>query len=91
MLQEHPAVDDALCAGVPDPLLGETVHALVVARDPSGLDLESLLGWMAARIERYKLPDALHLVDALPVGPTGKRDRGAVAQIVTGGSPRRLT
>ena len=36
--------------------------------------LQELVG---PRIERYKLPDAIHFVDTLPVGRTGKADRGA--------------
>ncbi|MDX1540394.1 MAG: fatty acid--CoA ligase family protein, partial [Geminicoccaceae bacterium] len=82
LLLGHPAVEGALCAGVPDPLVGQSVHVLVVGRDGSAIDGEALLDWAQSRIERYKLPDAIHVVENLPVGPTGKLDRSAVEQVV---------
>ena len=36
---------------------------------------------LAERIERYKLPDAIYLRDALPVGSTGKMSRAGVAKL----------
>jgi acyl-coenzyme A synthetase/AMP-(fatty) acid ligase len=38
--------------------------------------------WASARIERYKVPDGIHLSDELPVGSTGKTDRAAVARML---------
>ena len=82
LLEDHPAIAGALCAGVPDPLLGEAAHVLVVPTKDMPIDPETLRRWMSERIERYKLPDAVHLVDHLPVGPTGKLDRGAIPRMV---------
>ena len=36
------------------------------------LDEAALRAWAAERIERYKLPDAFHIRNALPIGRTGK-------------------
>jgi acyl-CoA synthetase (AMP-forming)/AMP-acid ligase II len=36
---------------------------------------------LAARIERYKVPDAIYLRDALPLGSTGKVRRAGVAEL----------
>ncbi|MFG1397104.1 class I adenylate-forming enzyme family protein [Roseixanthobacter pseudopolyaromaticivorans] len=78
MLLQHPDVAHALCAGVPDPRLGEAVHAAVVPRAGSALEGQALKAWCAERIERFKVPDTIHLVDALPTGPTGKAWRGGI-------------
>ena len=40
-----------------------------------------LRDWAATRIERFKLPDAIHVCDALPVGNTGKASRSAVTEL----------
>ncbi len=78
LFQQHPAVSAALACGLPDPRLGESLHLLVVAQAP--LTPDELRGWAAGRLERWKLPDRIHLAESLPVGRTGKADRGALAQ-----------
>lgn len=78
VLCAHPAVAQALAAGVPDPRLGEALHAAVVLRAGSAAAAEDLRAWCAARIERFKVPDAIHVVTALPTGPTGKAYRPSV-------------
>jgi len=81
LLMQHPQVLAALCAGVPDERLGETVHAVVVPRAGQNLDEATLREWLAARTERYKVPEVFYFRDALPVGSTGKGDRRAVARL----------
>jgi long-chain acyl-CoA synthetase len=84
VLSAHPDVAAALCAGAPDARLGEAIHAIVVAKPGTSLTAEALRAWAAERIERYKLPDAIHFRDALPLGSTGKVARSRVAEIVLG-------
>ncbi len=78
LLSAHPAVAQALCAGVPDPRLGEALHVAVVLRAGHPAGAEELKAWCRARTERFKVPDAIHLVDTLPTGPTGKALRSGV-------------
>jgi acyl-CoA synthetase (AMP-forming)/AMP-acid ligase II len=81
LLAEHPDVAAALCAGVPDERLGEVIHAVVVPRAGADLDAAALRAWLLARTERWKVPEVLHVRDALPAGATGKADRRAVAAL----------
>jgi long-chain acyl-CoA synthetase len=88
LLSEHPDIAAALCAGVADERLGEVVHAVIVRRAGARLDGAALRDWLLARTERFKVPDVFHFRDALPCGPTGKADRGAIARLAatsTGG------
>ncbi|MBP2230981.1 acyl-CoA synthetase (AMP-forming)/AMP-acid ligase II [Azospirillum agricola] len=78
----HPDVAAALATGVPDPLLGERIHVLLVPRPGARLDRDALLAWAAGRIERFKLPDALHIGEDLPLGRTGKADRNALRRSI---------
>jgi long-chain acyl-CoA synthetase len=78
----HPDIIGALCAGIPDKRLGEAVHVMLVPRPGAALHADELRRWAAERIERYKLPDGIHLAQKLPVGPTGKADRAALASMV---------
>jgi long-chain acyl-CoA synthetase len=78
LLAQHPAVAAALTTGVPDPILGECIHALVVPRANAGVDEKELREWVAARVEKFKWPDVYHFGDRLPIGGTGKVDRNAL-------------
>lgn len=78
VLVQHPAVAAALTAGVPDPILGERIHALVVLRPQMRLDEKTLREWIAKKIERFKWPDVYHFGLELPTGRTGKVDRNAL-------------
>ena len=82
LFTQHPAVTAALCGGVPDRRLGEAVHVLVVKRPDVLLDANMLLAWAAQKIEKQKLPNAIHFVEALPLGRTGKADRNRVKELV---------
>jgi long-chain acyl-CoA synthetase len=79
LLEQHPDVAAALCAGVPDERLGEVVHAIIVPRAGADLDAVALRDWLLARTERFKVPDVFHFRDVLPSGSSGKADRQAIA------------
>lgn len=81
-LAAHPDVAEALVGGLPDPDTGEAVAAVLVPMPGRTLDIDRLRAWLGERIERYKVPSRLVAVDTLPIGRTGKADRGAVAGLV---------
>ncbi|HKV91313.1 MAG TPA: class I adenylate-forming enzyme family protein [Candidatus Angelobacter sp.] len=74
----HPNVAATLATGVPDDLMGERIHLLVVPRAGIPLSKEELIEWGGLKLERYKLPDRIHFSDTVPVGKTGKADRQAL-------------
>ncbi|MHB1802482.1 MAG: class I adenylate-forming enzyme family protein [Actinomycetes bacterium] len=70
-----PAVREAAVVGVPDDRLGEVPVAYITVRagteDP-GRVVRQVMDACTARLSRYKRPVAVHIVDELPLGPTGK-------------------
>lgn len=74
----HPGVAASLAGGVADARFGETIHVLIVPRKSVVLKERDLIDWAAQRLEHYKLPNAIHFVESLPVGVTGKTDRSGV-------------
>lgn len=81
VLAAHPDVAGALVAGVPDPSSGEAVIAVITAAPGRTPVPDQVLAWAGERLERYKLPSRLKVVEALPTGATGKGDRGAVGRL----------
>ncbi len=81
----HPAVAEALATGLPDDVLGERIHIFIVLRPGVGAPEGELRAWAAERLEKFKRPDAFHFGAELPVGRTGKADRGALRKLLAGG------
>jgi long-chain acyl-CoA synthetase len=67
-------------------VLGERIHALLVLRAGATLDLPSLKKFLANKLEKFKQPDAYYVLDALPLGRTGKADRGQFKSLIAAGS-----
>jgi long-chain acyl-CoA synthetase len=82
----HPDVAAAMATGIADAVLGERIHVLVVPRAGVAVDLVALRQHLATRLERFKQPDAYYLADALPLGRTGKADRGQFKALVETGT-----
>jgi long-chain acyl-CoA synthetase len=82
LFAQHDGVAAALSFGVPDARLGEALHLIVVRREGTQVSAEDLRAWAADRIERFKIPDAIHFRDALPLGRTGKADRQAAIEAI---------
>ncbi|WKW51392.1 class I adenylate-forming enzyme family protein [Rhodomicrobium lacus] len=81
-IASHPLVHEALCGSIAHETLGEAVHILVALKSGAHVTANELRLWAADRIEHYKLPNAIHIVDGLPLGKTGKADRRAVGAVV---------
>lgn len=80
-LEAHPAVRQAVVLGEPDERLGERVVAVVVADEP--LDREAARDWVVAQgLARFKAPDRVVQLDALPLLPAGKPDLTALRALL---------
>ena len=68
----HPAVAMAAAVGVPHPKWDERPLLLVTLRPGQTADPEELKAHVAARVAKWWTPDEVRIVEALPIGPTGK-------------------
>jgi len=72
VLAAHPGVVECAVVGTPCPVLGERVHAFVVARDDA-LAADVLRAFCAERLSDYKVPESVTvLADPLPRNANGK-------------------
>jgi long-chain acyl-CoA synthetase len=71
VLESHANVVEAAVVSLPDPLLGETVAAVVVEREKSD-DATSLNLWCRDRLSYHKTPRRFRFVEALPRTASGK-------------------
>jgi acyl-CoA synthetase (AMP-forming)/AMP-acid ligase II len=73
-LVAHPSVARAAVIGTADDVLGEIGVAVVVPAPGARPELTALRAHCAARLSDYKAPDALVVVDELPLTPMMKVD-----------------
>jgi long-chain acyl-CoA synthetase len=68
----HPGVREAAVVGIPDPVAGERVKLVLVARDPQ-LDAETILAHCREHLTAYKVPRIVEFRQGeLPKTPVGK-------------------
>jgi acyl-CoA synthetase (AMP-forming)/AMP-acid ligase II len=76
----HPAVAEAAVVPRPDPVMGEIGVAVVVPRDPAEPPtIDALRSFLDGRLASYKRPEAIRVVEALPLTPMQKLDRRTLA------------
>jgi long-chain acyl-CoA synthetase len=72
VLARHPDVAQAAVFGIPHDGHGQEVVAAVVVRDGAVGDTAEMKTFVRERIAAYKYPRRIEVVDALPLGPSGK-------------------
>ncbi|WP_406860339.1 long-chain fatty acid--CoA ligase [Streptomyces sp. HUAS MG47] len=82
VLARHPAVAQVAVIGLPDPVRGEEICAVVVPRGDAagpGADDETrravadeLVSWSRERLGGHKYPRTVRFLPELPLGPSGK-------------------
>ncbi len=71
-LKGHPDVYDVLVVGVADESYGQSVSAVVQAREGTSPTLEDLREFLRGQLSGYKLPRSVSFVDEIPRSATGK-------------------
>jgi non-ribosomal peptide synthetase component E (peptide arylation enzyme) len=75
-LLRHPSITHAVIVGVSDPRTGERAVACIVVREEAGMELSQITSFLDEQgVAKFKWPEHLLVVPALPVNAAGKFDR----------------
>jgi acyl-CoA ligase (AMP-forming) (exosortase A-associated) len=74
VLLEAGAVGEAAVIGLPHPILGQSIKAIVALRDGAAAGPEELIAFCAERLPRHMVPSVVEVVGALPRTVHGKID-----------------
>jgi acyl-CoA synthetase (AMP-forming)/AMP-acid ligase II len=73
LLSAHPMIAEVAVIGYPDPIMGEKVRAVVTPRGDAKPTLDDVVSFLDARkVAKFKLPERLEVVAALPRNAVGK-------------------
>ncbi|MHB8329232.1 MAG: class I adenylate-forming enzyme family protein, partial [Acidimicrobiales bacterium] len=73
LLTRHPGVKEAAVVGYSDPRYGERICAFIVPKHGSAPTVEEMSAALTEiGVARYKHPERIEVIDALPVSSTGK-------------------
>jgi long-chain acyl-CoA synthetase len=72
VLAGHPAVAQVAVVGVPHEHYGEEIHAVIVCVSGESIGEVELQEWVKERVGHHKYPRQVHIVESLPMGPSGK-------------------
>ncbi|RVU15957.1 class I adenylate-forming enzyme family protein [Methylobacterium oryzihabitans] len=81
VLHRLPGIEEAVVFGAPDPVLGQSVRALVVASDPA-LTQAAVIRHCQRHLEDFMVPQGIEFRTELPKTDTGKVSRRLAAATV---------
>jgi len=76
-LAQHPDISEVAVVAIDDDLWGEIGVAVVVPLNVAPT-LDDVRSWVAEQLARYKAPDRLIVLEAMPLTAVGKVDRRAL-------------
>ncbi|MGF7162446.1 acyl-CoA synthetase (AMP-forming)/AMP-acid ligase II [Rhodoligotrophos appendicifer] len=83
VLAEHAAVHEVSVFGVPDPVWGDRIEAVVSLKPQQSVDPEDLKAFCKDKIANFKIPKNIEIWADLPKGATGKILKRAIIETMT--------
>ena len=82
-----PEVRDAAVVGVPDPLLGEAIHAFLTLVPGAEWSERRFRRFCQERLESFMVPQVFHALEDMPKGANGKILKRNMINLFKGGEP----
>ncbi|MGD9285416.1 MAG: AMP-binding protein [Desulfobacterales bacterium] len=81
---EHPAIEQTVVFGVPDPTWKEGIKAVCILKEGQELDHRELIAFVSQHIASYKKPRYVDFVDEFPFLEDGSPDRAKIKELYGG-------
>lgn len=80
VIYQLPGVTEVAVFGVPDPILGEAIKAVIVANGSASLTERDVRRHCAQHLEEFKIPHYVEFRPSLPHSASGKIDKAALKE-----------
>jgi long-chain acyl-CoA synthetase len=80
VILQHPAVEQVVVFGVPDPKWKEGIKAVCRLKEGHELDSKALIDFVGGRIARYKKPQYVEFISHFPLLEDGSPNREAIKE-----------
>ena len=84
VILQHPAVEQTVVFGVPDPKWKEGIKAVCRLKTGQNLEPKELIDFVGERIARYKKPQYVEFATDFPLLDDGKPDRAKIKELYSG-------
>ena len=80
VLMDHPFIDQAVCFGYDDKMLGENIASAIIIKSGETCSENDVLEYAQEKLAKFKIPKKIFFVEEIPKGATGKLQRNILAK-----------
>ena len=80
VLMDHPLIDQAVCFGYEDKMLGENIASAIIIKSGETCSENDVLKYAQEKLAKFKIPKKIFFVEEIPKGATGKLQRNVLAK-----------
>ena len=80
ILMDFPPIDQALCFGYKDKMLGEDIAVAIKLKEDKSCTEDDIKSYANEKLAKFKIPKKIFIVENIPKGATGKLQRIGLAK-----------
>ena len=80
VLMDHPLIEQAVCFGYEDKMLGEDIAAAIIIKEGKNCSETDVKTYVKEKLAKFKIPKKIFFVNKIPKGATGKLQRNVLAK-----------
>jgi len=80
VLMDHPLIEQAVCFGYEDKMLGEDIAAAIIVKEGKNCSETDVKTYAQEKLAKFKIPKKIFFVNEIPKGATGKLQRNVLAK-----------